>query len=295
MSIKHFIHEIEKGLHSTVYLLYGDEPYLLKEASIMCSQTIPEQDRSFCLDVIDLEDKDQAIPFAQVLDVLNTMPFIGSRKVVVIENIQALAKKEMILLDGYVSNPSPYSLLVLLHRGALKGQFKDMDKKVRLLSLDIRQQDLPLWIKEKARQKGLDLTNRATEYLIDIMGYDVGLISSELEKFMLLGKNRIDIQDIIEVVKGNSDYNAFDLASALKSKDRERVFRISRKLQQTQEPFNIIGAINWQYSKMASFDRDKNRSYYDKVFSLLNEADIKIKTSGGTFPLEYLLIRLLQL
>jgi hypothetical protein len=45
---------------------------------------------------------------------------------------------------------------------------------------------------------------------------------------------------------------------------------------------------------MASQERGK-AVYYDKVFGLLNEADIGIKTSGGNFPLEYLFARLLEL
>lgn len=295
MSINHFIQEFEKGLQLPAYFLYGEDPFLLKEASMMCAQTIPKEDRSFSFDVFDIEDREYLPPFADIIDLLNLMPFVGNRRVVVIENIQSLTKNDTGMIEAYIANPSPYALLVLLYRGALKDQFKAINKKTKAISLDIRQQDLPSWIKEKARRKGLDITDRAIAYLSGILGYDVGLISSELEKLILIGKSRIDTQDIIEIVKGNSDYDAFDLVNALKSKDRDRAFRISKILQETQETFNIIGAINWHYSRMASSDRSRGRSYYSKVFSLLNEADIRTKTSGGVFPLEYLLIRLLQL
>ncbi|GAB4408231.1 MAG: hypothetical protein OHK0032_03620 [Thermodesulfovibrionales bacterium] len=294
MSIKHFIQEVEKGLRLPAYLLYADDPYLLKEASIMASKTIPEQEKDFSFDLFDLDSIDETPPFEQILDVLNTIPFFGRGRIVVIENIQEIDRKDMGRLEGYLSNPSPYSVLMLLHRGSPKKQFKEVANKVKTIPLDIRQQDIPLWIKEKARQKGLDVTDGAIEYLVGITGPDVGLLSSELEKFTLIGKGLIDVQDIREIVRGSSDYDAFDLVNALRERDAGRVFRIARTLLETQEPYSLIGAINWHYGRLSLKDRGR-AAYYNKVFDLLNEADVHIKTSGGTFPLEYLLIRLLKL
>lgn len=82
--------------------------------------------------------------------------------------------------------------------------------------------------------------------------------------------------------------------NALRDKDSQKVFKVAKTPQETQESYGLLGAVNWHYSRMSS--RDKGRTaYYDKVFELLNEADVRIKTSGGTFPLEYVLIRLLRI
>lgn len=277
-----------------MYFLYADDLYLLKEASRRSAEIIPEPERDFSFSSFDLNDIDETPPVEQIMDVLNTIPFSGKRRCVVIENIQEIAKKDVKPLQDYLSNPSPYSVLILLHRGGPKSQLSELMKKARTIPLDIRQQDLPAWIREKARQKGLEITNDAIEYLLGILGPDAGLITSELEKFSFIGKSRIDTRDIIGLVRGSSDYDVFDLVNAIKDKDAERAFRVARILQETQESYGLLGAINWHYSRMSS--RDKGRAhYYRRVFELLNEADIRIKTSGGTFPLEYLLIRLLQI
>jgi len=294
MSIKHFMQEVKGGLHLPAYLLYAGDPYLLKEASMAVLRAVPEQERDFSFDLFDLDGIDGTPPFEHILDVLNTMPFFGSKRFVVIENAQEINKTDMGRLEGYLSNPSPHSILILLHRGSPRRQFNTIAGKVRTIPLDIRPQDIPSWLKEKARQKGMDLTERAIEYLVGITGPDVGLLSSELEKFTLIGKGRIDVQDIREVVRGSSDYDAFDLVKALGRGDAPEVLRIARTLLETQEPYALIGAINWHYTRLSL--RDSGRaSYYSKVFDLLNEADVRIKTSGGVFPLEYLLIRLLRL
>ncbi len=294
MSINQFISEVEKGLKSSAYFLYADDRYLLKEASSMGAAKIPDAERAFALDVFDLDGIDEIPPIEQIVDVLNTPAFMGKQRLVVIENIQELAKKSLEHLEKYISNPSPYTVLVLLHLGSPKALFKDLMKKVKTISLDIRQNELPSWIREKARKKGFTIADDVVDYLLGIVGPDIGLISSELEKFTLIGKAHIGVRDIMDVVGGSADYGAFDLVNALRDKDRERVFMISKALQETQESYGLLGAINWHYSRIYAKDRSRT-AYYNKVFELLNDADVRIKTSGGAFPLEYLLIRLLQI
>lgn len=294
MSIKHFISEIEKGLEAPAYFLYADDQYLLKEAAVMSAGKVPETERAFSLDVFDLNGIDEIPPFEQIVDVLNTPAFMGKRRLVIIEAAQELAKKNLGSLEKYISNPSPYAVLVLLHLGSPKALFKDLMKQVKAISLDIRPNELPIWIRDRARRKGFTIADDAVEYLLEIVGPDSGLISSELEKFTLIGKTHVDVGDIMGIVGGGADYGAFDLVNALRDKDRERAFMISKALQETQESYGLLGAINWHYSRMYARDRGR-AAYYNKVFELLNDADIRIKTSGGAFPLEYLVIRLLRI
>lgn len=294
MSISHFINEFNKGLQSPVFLLYAEDPFLLKEAYFMVSASVPESGREFCFDAFDLKYSDEPLTFEQMLDILNTMPFGAGRRTVIIENIQEALKKDLPALDRYVSSPSDCSLLIMLHKGEPKAHFRDMFKKVRAISLDIRPQDIPVWVKEKAKKKGFAISDSAIDYLIGVIGPDAGLISSELEKFSLLGKERIETKDIAGLIRGNSDYDAFDLVNALKARDAGKVFKIAKIIQEFQESYSLLGAINWHYTRM--YQKERGRAdYYTKVFELLNEADYRIKSSGGAFPMEYLLIRLLQL
>lgn len=293
MSIKHFIRETEKGLRSPAYFLYADDPYVLKEASRAAAKEVPEDERDFSFHVFDLDGVEETPSLEQIVDVLNTVPFMGEKRMVVIENLQELPKKGMEPLENYIENPSPSAVLILLHKGAPKAQFRDVMKKVKAMSLDIRPQDLSLWVREKALQKGLEMTDEAVEYLLGAAGPDVGIISAELEKFSLIGKSRVEARDIRGIVRGSIDCDVFDLVDALGKRDADMVFRVARSLQETHEPYGLLGAINWHYNRM--YARDTARAaHYDRVFELLNEADLRIKTSGGTYPLEYLLVRLLR-
>lgn len=289
MSINHYLAEIKKGLRSPVYILHGDSHFLLKEAIFNTYSIVPEGNHEFALEIFDMEDGDSP-PMDNIVDILNTMPFTGGRRFVFIENAQSIKKKELKVISDYVLNPSPYSVLIMLYLGK-KIDLNMQSQKVKIISVDIRPQDMPSWIKEKGLQKGIDLTDGAIDYLIGITGQDIGLISSELEKIALLGKRRIDSMDISSIIKSEGDYDAFDLIEAMKRNDREGVFRILKKLVDSTEPYSILGALNWYFSHSKEEDKIED---LDRVYSLLYEADSAIKVSGGRYPLEYLFIRLLR-
>lgn len=289
MSLNHYLAEIKKGLRSPVYILHGDSHFLLKEAIFNTYSIIPEGNREFALEIFDMEDGDSP-PMDNIVDILNTMPFTGGRRFVFIENAQSIKKKELKVISDYVSNPSPYSVLIMLYLGK-KIDLNMQSQKVKIISVDIRPQDMPSWIKEKGLKKGIDLTDGAIDYLMGITGQDIGLISSELEKIALLGKRQIDSMDISSIIKSEGDYDAFDLIEAMKRNDREGVFRILKKLVDSTEPYSILGALNWYFSRSKEEDKIED---LDRVYSLLYEADSAIKVSGGRYPLEYLFIRLLR-
>lgn len=296
MSIKNFLQEIEKGLISPVYFLYADNQYLLEEAVLTVKKTLPETEIDFNFSVFDMDSVDGIQTPEQIIGTLNTVPFWGKRRYVIAKNFQKLSEKDFKKFQAYIAKPSPDAVLIILYSGAVKKELRENIKGIKIICLDIKEQDLPFLIKEKAKQKGLSIKDEAIEYLIGTVGPDIGLLSSEVEKLALLGSGTIDTNNIREIVEGSREYSVFDLTKALKEKNTEQVFRIYRILAETSEPYNLLGAINWQYTRMYMQTKEgPQKDYCHKVFELLNDADIQIKSSGGAYPMEYLFVRLLQL
>ena len=297
MSFRNFLEELKKGLPSPNYLLVASDPFLHTEAVFLIRELVPEQERDFNFQRFDLlSSKDSGTPFEQVLDVLNTMPFFSGRKFVVVENLQKLVKKDLKKLEQYLGNPSGSSVLVLLNAGAVKKDAKESLTDVKPIVLDISEKDIPAWLKSKARTKGIILSDGAADYLMGTIGPDLGLLSSELDKCSLIGKPAIEKEDIIEIIEGKRTYNAFALIDAIRARDTERVFQIYKVLKNTEEPYSLLGALNWQYAKsFAGKDSPKDKAYYYTVFRALNKADVEIKSSGGSYPVELLLVKLLQI
>jgi DNA polymerase-3 subunit delta len=296
MSIKTFLQEIDKGLTSPAYLLYADNEYMIEEALSSVKKTIPETEMPFNFNVFDMDSADSVPTAGEITNTLNTVSFFGSRRHVVVKNLQKISAKEFKKFQSYIANPSPDSVFLMFYAGALKKEMKESTKGLNAICLDIRENDLPVWIKEKIRQKGIAIKDDALGYLIGVVGDDIGLLSSEVEKLASFGNETITISGIKEIVEGSRDYSVFDLTNALREKNVEKVFRIYRTLSGTTEPYNLLGAINWQYSKMSlQANAILQRKNFSRAFELLNDADIQIKTSGGTYPMEHLLVRLMQL
>ncbi len=295
MSYRAFLEEIRKNLLATGYLLSASDPFLLTEATSSVKALVRPEERDFNFQRFDLLNLN-TVTFDDILDVLNTVPFFSGRKYVVIENSQKLLKKDSAKLAKYMEKASESSTLVLLYEGSVKKETKGGLSAFRHIPLDINERDIHAWLRAKAKEKGAELSDIAAEYLIGVIGPDLGLLSSEVEKCVLIGKPKIEKEDIIDIVEGKRTFNAFALVDAIRAKDARLAFKIYRVLRATEEPYGIVGALNWQFSRSLA---DKNspverKTMYD-IFKALNRADLEIKSSGGPYPMEFLLLKLLRL
>ena len=298
MSFRAFLKEIEKGLPSPVYLLQAADPFLVREAIETIKGLVPEAERDFNLQVFDLSTAgEEGVTFGQILDVANTVSFFGGRRFTLIAgNFQKLPKKDLERLNQYLSNPATGAAFVMLHSGSLTRDSKGKFGKVHLISLDLRAAEIPSWLRQRALTKGIEMSGEAIDYLMEIIGPDLGMLSSEVEKISMVGKKKIDTDDVSEIATGERLYSIFDLVNALRAKDAERVFRIYKTLRETSDDYGLIGALNWQYGRNLHADGSPaEKEYFLRVFELLHGADVDIKSSGRTFPMEYLLVKLLRL
>jgi DNA polymerase-3 subunit delta len=290
MSLKQFYSELEKGMPGTAYLIHSEDAFQVKEAMLIIKDSVPPEERDFGFHAYDMESAESSLPVEKIMDVLNTPSFMGGRQTVVIEGAQKLKVAELKPMSAYLASPMPGTLLVLLYAGKLKKTTREHLKGATSISIAIREQDIPVWLMETARRKGLELTREAVDQLIGIVGTETGLLSSEVEKLAMYGRKSIDRKDIEELVKGFGDYSAFDLINALQKRDAKKVFSLYASISETQEPYSLLGALNWHYSRL-KLGAEKR----EKIFGLLNEADFMVKSSGGAYPLEHLFSKLLRL
>jgi DNA polymerase III delta subunit len=217
MGFQGFLNEIEKGLPSLVYLFHASDPFLNREAIRIVKELVPEGEKEFNFHMFDFSrEADEKIPFAQIFDTANTLPFFAKRRFVVWSGtFKGLSKKDMKTLESYVSDPAPHSVLLLFHEGALKKEIRESFRGQEIISLDIREAEIPSWIQHRARSKGIEISDDVADYLLGLKGPDLGLISAEIEKISFLTKQRVGVDDISEIIEGGGFYTPFDLVGAL--------------------------------------------------------------------------------
>ena len=297
MSLKQFQQESEKGFPSPVYLLHSAESFLLYEAVTVLNDLFRDP-ATFNFETIDIASADEKLPAEKIIDILNTLPFLADRKTVILRNVQKWTKKEAQKFGEYLKSPSPSSLLVMLFEGTSPDIFEPaLMKAVKAIALSVGEREIPVWIRERAGKKGISFTPAAIEHLISVAGTDLGMLHAEIEKFSSSESSRvIDIAEVRGVVYAGAEYGAFDLINALSQKDSRAVFRIYENISRTMEPQMLLGALNWQYSssyaraKMQGMDKVK----LVRIFALLHEADMAVKTSHS-HVMEDLLVKLLKI
>ncbi len=293
MSMKQFHHELTKGLQAPAYVICSGDDFLLYESLSIIRDKYSDAP-AFNFDIFDMNSPDDIKPVEQILDILNTLPFLSDRRLVIIENIQKLSKKDAGKIEGYISNPSPASLLIMLHKGTPQKMFSTQAvKNLKTLTLTVPEKDVGQWIKDRAKRKGVEITDRAIEYLISSVGTDLGMLYAEIKKISFLGTKNIDIDEIKNIVYTGAEYSAFDLVNALKNRDKAGVFRIFESARKNIEPQMLLGALNWQYANLRNRYHKKDEKFFWTVFKLLHEADASVKTSHS-YVMEDLFVKMLK-
>jgi DNA polymerase III subunit delta len=297
LSLKQFQQESEKGFPSPIYLFYSTEGYLLYEA-LNVVRGLFQDPALFSLEIIDLASSDEKLPVEKIIDILNTLPFLSSKKTVVIRNAQKWTKKEAQKFGAYLKNPADSSLLIILYEGKAPDIFDAaLMKGVKTIALNVAEREIPAWIAEKAAGGNIRFSPEAIEYIITFVGTDLGMLHAEIGKFGQSETGRlVDLDEVRGVIYAGAEYGAFDLTTALAQKDAKQVFRIYEKLGRAMEPQMLLGALNWQYASSGSRGTipGMDRKKLEKVYALLHEADMAVKRSHS-HVIEDLLAKLLKI
>ena len=109
---------IKKGQFAPVYLLYGTEAYLINETKqLLIENVLHEDEMDFNFSQFDLEET----PVETALEDVETLPFIGERRLVFMQNpffltaekTKSRVEHNVKRLEAYLADPVPYSIVRL--------------------------------------------------------------------------------------------------------------------------------------------------------------------------------------
>lgn len=312
MQNKTLLKEIEKGLPGPVYYLWSGENVFLEDSLARCVETaIDPNNADFNYDVFYPSSAPQ-----EILDAASTLPFMTQRRLVVIKDFHQFKAPAIKALTPYLDGPSESTCMIILSGKAPK---KALKFKWKVFSLNIREGEIPAWLKQTAARKNIKLTNDAVENLIEFVGYDIGLLMMEIEKLALTGSGTITGKDILSSTSMMRTFTPFDLLDSLISGQKTRSFRILKTMfsGSSMEAPVILGTLNWHYKLFYSLWLNKGKRpakmrektfrslkrhlpsfterHFLHIFQSLHEADIGVKSSGRPeLEIEVLLIKLLQ-
>jgi DNA polymerase-3 subunit delta len=96
----------------------------------------------------------------------------------------------------------------------------------------VSEEDAMRWATAKAQESGLRLEPDAARELVDALGADMMLVSSELEKLLLYtsGRGRITLGDVETMVLSAKQRTLYELTDAISARDRVRALALLQGL-----------------------------------------------------------------
>ncbi|MGO9434506.1 MAG: DNA polymerase III subunit delta [Terracidiphilus sp.] len=255
-AVGRFVAEIEdaasgKGPLRPGYVLAGDEAFLLDRCrAALLKAFVPQDLRDFCLSDLDLASS----TIFEVLDRAQTPSLMAPFQVVFVRNVRLLytrgaKKEEFAALDRYFRSPNPQALLVFVAdflRISSDARRMEMDDKNRFERLSetlgehcgivelarVSDEDAMRWVVAKAQDESTRMDPDAARELVDALGADMMLISSELEKLLLYtsGRGRITLGDVETMVLAAKQRSLYELTDAISLRNRARALALLQGL-----------------------------------------------------------------
>jgi DNA polymerase-3 subunit delta len=255
-AVSRFVAEIEaaaagKGQQRSGYVLAGDEIFFLDRCrAAVIKAFVPADLRDFCLSDFDLA----STSIFEVLDRAQTPSLMSPFQVIFIRNVRQLytrgaKKEEFAALDRYFRSPNPQALLLFIAdfiRIPSDTRRMELDDKNRFERLTetlgqhcgivelarVNEEDAMRWAVTTAQEAGLRLEGDAARELVDALGSDMMLVSSELEKLMLYASDRgkITLGDVETMVLAAKQRSLYELTDAISAHDRARALALLQGL-----------------------------------------------------------------
>jgi DNA polymerase III subunit delta len=241
-----------------IYVLTGDEDFLKRQVlTALKALVLAGSDESFGLSIY---TGDKA-PLATVRDDLDTLPFLGPRRLVVVEEADPFVTLHRASLEKYVGQPSTTGVLVLVVKTwpATTRLAKLVSDAVTITCKAPAAYKLPPWCVEwAAALHGKQLTEPAAQLLVELIGGEMGQLDQELAKLAIYAGSaaRIDVDDVDALVGRSQGANLFKIFDAIGSgRAGEALAILDRLFDQNEEPIRILGAFSMQLRRLAQAAR----------------------------------------
>jgi DNA polymerase-3 subunit delta len=253
-----FLDRPRKGKPQPVYALAGDEDFLKRQVVVALRQwVVGEGDDAFGFSSY---PGDKAV-WSTIHDELQTLPFLGGHRLVVIEGADPFVTKHRPALEKYVAAPSSTGVLVLVvntwpsntRLAKVLGTGGTITCKAPPAAR------LPEWCARWSEaQHGKQLTGPAAQLLVELVGPEMGLLDQEIAKLAAyVGEAaRIDAGDVDKLVGHSRTEEVWAIFEAIGGgRAGEALAVLDRLFDQGSAPQAILGAFSYQMRQLARAGR----------------------------------------
>lgn len=243
--------DIKAGQLKQVYLLYGQEQYLIRQYKDKLKRAIVSEEDTMNFSAFTGSDINQK----EIIDLAETLPFFADRRLILIED-SGLFKKSAEELADYLASVPETTCFVFVEKEVDKKtkMFKEVKKLGSVVEF-ARQTDetLSRWIEGRIRKNGKNITRDAYALFIRKTGNDMENIDKELEKLLCytLDKEFIETADVEAVTTEQTENKIFDMVDAVAQHQQKKALELYYDLLSLREaPMRIMYLITNQFQRL---------------------------------------------
>jgi DNA polymerase-3 subunit delta len=277
MTFEQITKELKAGKYHPVYFLQGEEPYFIDCISDYIEEhVLDESEKTFDQMIVYGRDVNKEA----VVGLAKGFPMIASKRVIIVKEAQGISnltgskskssKTQEDLLEKYLENPTPSTILVLCYK------YKTLDKRTTLYksfekagvlfeSKKLQDYKVAAWISDYVKSYDYNISQASATLLSEYLGNDLSKINNEVQKlFIGLSKGSVITNNIIEQNIGISkDYNVFELQNAIGKRDWLKINRIINYYEANPKdnPVQMVIPTLFKYfAKILIYHRLKDKS-----------------------------------
>ena len=235
--------EIQKKELESVYLVLGSEPYQCRSAiKMLKAKAIPAEAEAFDYSEFSAGD----VPVEEIIRTANTFPMVAPKRLTMVTAIDRLRDSECdVLLDSLKSVSS--RIILVLYAADLdrrKKFYKTLRAGHCVVELNkLKGVALERWAETFVRQQGYRISSSGIRKLVELVGSDLQILASELEKVMLFAgqEKRIPDSTIDDLVRTSRQHGIFELINALGRLDRKSALaELANLLSMGEHPLVVV-------------------------------------------------------
>lgn len=260
-----FYQDLEKGEISPLYFIYGEEPFLLKQAyHFLRASILQPHEFDFNFQIFYGEDLD----LESLKDSLQTLPMMAVRRLVILKDADAMPDSAWEELFPFFETPIDSTVFAIFASKVDKRKKSIKTLLDRGTSLEFKKpydNQIPSWIRYIAGLNEVQVDDEAIHEIHRRVGSHLLEIESALKKLKdFMGKDsRLTLQHVLEALSITKEESVFRLIEALGHGDRAKSLEILvRVLDQDQNEVGLISLIARHFRLLYQLKRHQAAGVY---------------------------------
>jgi DNA polymerase-3 subunit delta len=183
---------------------------------------------------------------ADVVAACNALGLFDSGRLVIVEGVERWKAADAKAVASYLSAPTPSTVLTLIGDELKSGSplAKACAEAGEVRTWNVQKRKLPEWVREQFSRLGATADREASEALVELVGEDLGELTSEIEKIATWASgDAITARDVERLAVATREVAPWALSDAWGARDVAAVLAACESELGAREPFVLAARL----------------------------------------------------